>query len=123
MDTSPNEAAALAIRIARVSGRWWTLDADKQPVPAPSFEAWAVWMTADPAQNYRQAYDQIEDNSFVSTIFIGFEMCARPPMFETAVCDDGAFDDITRSTTYAQAMAVHAGRVVTLRAKRSAAMI
>lgn len=118
---SPADALALWTRIAASgSGRtqFSILDADKNVIPAEGMDAWARWAASDPDNNYRMAYDQIDDDAYVSTIFLGFRMYGTSVIFETAMIGENDGTEIFRAETYKDAMATHIGCVARMRAMK-----
>lgn len=112
-------ALGTATSVARHSRRWWTLDAKSEPVPA-TFEQWKAWAAADPEHRYRIAYDQIDDDAYVSTVFFGFELVPadKPALFETATFIGNELGGVWRSQTHAEALQIHAAAAERMRARR-----
>jgi len=106
-------AAALAKHLAEARARaerprYYTLDGEKRPVPAPGLGEWADWF-AEHGEESRVGRDEC-GGATVSTVFLGIDHNhgqGPPLLFETMVFVNGHGGYMERYHTYDDALIGH----------------
>lgn len=91
----------------------------KTPVKADDVLVWSRWFENCGPDDRRVAFDEFEDGSYISTVFLALDHRfgnGPPVLFETMVFDaEGHGGDMDRYCTYEEAEAGHARMVAKFR--------
>lgn len=92
------------------------------PVPETDPITWAHWRATNPDAN-RVALDEIDENTCVSTVFIGVNMNLRPDgpplLFETAIFSKKFLPTLYRCSTWSEAETQHKRVVEEIKRERN----
>lgn len=91
----------------------------KEPVPAHDTLEWGHWF--ENTENRRVAFDKVEDEAEVSTVFLGLDhgFGGTPLLFETMVFGGKLDGEQERYSTWDEAEASHKAMVERVRASTS----